>query len=459
MQQIAIEQRGVEARDVGLTGRKLIFGVLAISLATALSMLDSVIANIALPTISATLKISPSDSVWIVNAYQLSIIMTLLPLSSLGDRVGYARVYVAGLVLFTFASLMCAMSQSLDMLIFSRVLQGLGAAGIGSVNTAILKMIYPARLLGRGVSIHASVVSISTAAGPTIAAAILSVATWPWLFAINVPLGVVTFFVGFKALPRQPVSEAPYDYFSALLNAATFGLLVIGVDRIGHSDGMSASIAIQLSTAAICAWLLVRRERHRTRPLLPVDLLLKPAFLLAVLTSICSFTAQMLAFVSLPFMLQDAFGRSAMQTGALITPWPIAVLCIAPLAGLLSNRFSAGVLGGVGLAILATGLALLVLLPPHPASFDIGWRMAVCGIGFGLFQPPNNRSLLALAPLGRTGNASGMISVARVLGQTFGAVLTAFILLIEPHHAGVVALITGASFAAFAACVSLTRLI
>ncbi|MFM0342243.1 MFS transporter [Paraburkholderia fungorum] len=459
MQQIAIKQDGFATKEDGLTGSKLIFGVLAISLATTLSSLDSVIANIALPTITTRLDISRSDSVWIVNAYQLSIIMTLLPLSSLGDRVGYARIYMVGLVLFTFASLMCAMSQSLDMLIISRVLQGLGAAGIGSVNTAIIKMIYPSRLLGRGVSIHASVVSISTAAGPTIAAAILSVAAWPWLFAINVPLGIITFLVGFKALPRPPVAKASYDYFSALLNAATFGLLVTGVDRMGHSDGISAGIVIQLSMAAICAWLLVRRERHRTKPLLPVDLLLKPAFLLAVLTSICSFTAQMLAFVSLPFMLQDAFGRSAMETGALITPWPIAVLCIAPLAGSLSNRIRAGVLGGVGLAILATGLALLALLPSHPASFDIGWRMAVCGIGFGLFQPPNNRSLLALAPPGRTGNASGMISVARVLGQTFGAVLTAFILLIEPHHAGVVALITGASFAAVAACVSLSRLI
>jgi DHA2 family multidrug resistance protein-like MFS transporter len=377
--------------------------------------------------------------VWIVNAYQLSIVMTLLPLSSLGDRVGYARIYMVGLVLFTFASLMCAMSQSLEMLIISRVLQGLGAAGIGSVNTAILKMIYPSRLLGRGVSIHASVVSVSTAAGPTIAAAILSVAAWPWLFAINLPLGIITLFVGFKALPRPPVSKASYDYFSALLSAATFGLLVTGVDRMGHSDAISASVVIQLSTAAICAWLLVRRERHRPKPLLPIDLLLKPVFLLAVLTSICSFTAQMLAFVSLPFMLQDAFGRSAMETGALITPWPIAVLCIAPLAGSLSNRFNAGALGGVGLTILATGLALLALMPAHPDSFNIGWRMAVCGIGFGLFQSPNNRSLLSLAPPGRTGNASGMISVARVLGQTFGAVLAAFMLLIEPHNAGVVA--------------------
>ncbi|MGF6870651.1 MFS transporter [Paraburkholderia sp. MM5477-R1] len=443
----------------GLTGSRLYLGILAISLATALGMLDSVIANVALPTITKTLHTSPSDSVWIINAYQLSIIMSLLPLSSLGDRVGYARVYMAGLAIFTCSSLMCAMSSSLDMLIVARVLQGFGAAGISSVNTALVKTIYPSRLLGRGVGISASVVSISTAAGPTIAAAILSVGPWPWLFAINVPLGMITFLVSFMALPRPPISKAAYDYGSALLNAATFGLLVLGVDRMGHGNGISASVVIQLAASATCAWLLVRRERGRTQPLLPVDLLLKPAFLLAVLTSICSFTAQMLAFVSLPFMLQDALGRSAMETGALITPWPVAVIVVAPFAGTLSNRYEAGALGGVGLAILALGLALLALMPAHPASFDIGWRMAVCGTGFALFQTPNNRAILAVAPPGRTGNASGMIGTSRTLGQTLGAVLTALILVVAPSHAGPVALTTGAIFAGAAAALSLTRML
>jgi DHA2 family multidrug resistance protein-like MFS transporter len=452
MQQTAIQQDS-------LTGSRFYLGILAISLATALGMLDSVIANVALPTITKTLHTSPADSVWIVNAYQLSIVMSLLPLSSLGDRVGYARIYMGGLALFTFASLMCAMARSLDALIIARVLQGFGAAGISSVNTALVKTIYPSRLLGRGVGINASVVSISTAAGPTIAAAILAIGPWPWLFAINVPLGLITLFVSFVALPRPPIKKASYDYVSALLNAATFGLLVLGVDRMGHSDGISVGVVIQLVAAAICAWLLVRRERGRSQPLLPVDLLLQPAFLLAVLTSICSFTAQMLAFVSLPFMLQDALGHSAMETGALITPWPLAIIVVAPFAGTLSNRYEAGALGGVGLAILATGLALLALLPAHPASFDIGWRMAVCGIGFGLFQTPNNKAILAATPPGRTGNASGMIGTSRTLGQTLGAVLTALILMVAPGHAGPIALTTGAIFAAVAAVFSLSRLV
>lgn len=451
-------QQSAKPKD-GLTGSQLYMGVLALSLATALGVLDSAIANVALPTITRTLRTSPSDSVWIVNAYQLSIIMSILPLSSLGDRVGYARIYIGGLALFTCASLMCAMSRSLDVLIVARILQGFGAAGISSVNTALVKLIYPSRLLGRGVGINASIISISTAAGPTIAAAVLSVATWPWLFAINVPLGVISLFVSFSALPRPPITKTPYDYVSALLNAATFGLLVLGVDRMGHGDGISAVVTIQIVMAGVCGCLLVRRERGRTQPLLPVDLLLNPAFLLAVLTSICSFTAQMLAFVSLPFMLQDALGRTAMETGALITPWPLAIVIVAPIAGAMSNRYEAGALGGAGLAIMAAGLALLALLPERPASFDIGWRMAVCGLGFGLFQTPNNRSILAAAPPGRTGNASGMIGTSRTLGQTLGAVLTALILTVAPRHAGPVALTIAAAFAATAAVFSLSRLV
>jgi DHA2 family multidrug resistance protein-like MFS transporter len=443
----------------GLTGSRFFLAILAISLAVTMSILDVVIANVALPTIARTLNTSPSDSVWIVNAYQLSTIMALLPLASLGDRIGYRRVYLCGLALFTVSSLTCAMADSLETLILSRVLQGLGAAGIASVNTALVKMIYPSRLLGRGVGINAAVISFSSVAGPTISAGILSVATWQWLFAINVPLGMITLCVSFFSLPRPRATseKRPYDYASALLNAATFGLFVLGVDRVGH-NGVSAGVIALLAGAAVCAWLLVRRERGQSHPLLPVDLLCTPIFLLAVLTAICSFTAQMLAFVSLPFMLQDALGRSPMETGALITPWPLTIVFVAPIAGSLMNRYTAGVLGGIGLTILTTGLALLALMPAHPTSFDICWRMIVCGAGFGLFQTPNNSAILMAAPPGRTGNASGMIGTSRVLGQTLGAVLTAFILMLSPHHAGPTALATGAVFAAVAALFSLSRL-
>ncbi|WP_244140939.1 MFS transporter [Burkholderia vietnamiensis] len=190
----------------GLAGRRLYLGMLALSLATALSVLDGAVANVALPTMANTLHTNPSNSVWIINGYQLSLAMALLPLSSLGDRVGYRRIYLWGLALFTLASLMCALSHSLDELVAARVLQGFGAAGIASVNTALVKTLYPARLLGRGVSINASVVAVATAAGPSIAAVILSVSTWPWLFAVNVPLGLTALLL--RAASRANVDGA-----------------------------------------------------------------------------------------------------------------------------------------------------------------------------------------------------------------------------------------------------------
>jgi DHA2 family multidrug resistance protein-like MFS transporter len=167
---------------------------------------------------------------------------------------------------------------------------------------------------------------------------------------------------------------------------------------------------------------LVRREWGEAAPLMPLDLLRIPIFTLSITTSVVSFAAQMLAYVTIPFLLQSVLGRSVFATGLLMTPWPIAVGVAAPFAGRLADRVSAGLLGGIGLAIFAVGLFFLSRLGAHPSNFDIGWRMAVCGLGFGLFQSPNNRTIVSAAPRTRSGAAGGMLATARLLGQTAGAV-------------------------------------
>ncbi|MFM0227650.1 MFS transporter [Paraburkholderia dipogonis] len=441
----------------GVAVPQLYWGILVVTLSTALGALDTVIANVALPTIAQDLHASPSTSIWIVNSYQMAIAVSLLPLSSLGDRIGYRVIYLTGLSVFTLASLACALSHTLLALALSRAVQGFGAAGIASVNTALVRTLYPSRLLGRGVSINASVIATASVAGPTVAASILSVAPWPWLFAVNVPLGIAALLLGLVALPRNLTHRNRYDFVSALLNVLTLGSLVLAVDAFGHGSGKLNVILYLCCTVAI-GYVFVRRQLNRETPLLPVDLLREPVFALSVATSICSFIAQMLAFVSLPFLLQRTYGYSPAHVGLLLTPWPLAVLCVAPFAGVLSDRYPAGILGGIGLAALATGLALLAWLPASPAPLAIGWRMALCGLGFGLFQSPNNRAILAAAPRGRTGGASGMIGTARMLGQTIGAALVAFAFEVVPQHEGSVALAAAAGFASLAACVSLSRL-
>lgn len=400
--------------------------ILTIVIGIAMAVLDGAIANVALPTIARDLHASPASSIWIVNAYQIAIVVSLLTLSFLGDMFGYRRVYQCGLVLFTFTSLLCALSDSLLTLTLARVAQGFGGAALMSVNTALIRLIYPQRSLGRGMGINSFVVAVSSAAGPTLASAILSVASWQWLFLVNVPLGIIALLLAIKFLPPNGArSTMPkFDLPSAVMNALTFGLLITALS--GFAQGQSVSVVgVEIIALLITGWLFVRRQLRLPVPLLPVDLLRIPLFSLSICTSVCSFCAQMLALVSLPFFLQTTLGRSEVESGILLTPWPLATMVMAPLAGYLIERVHAGMLGALGLAMMAVGLFALAILPAAPADIDIVWRMALCGAGFGLFQSPNNHTIITAAPRQRSGGASGMLGTARLLGQSSGAALVA----------------------------------
>jgi MFS transporter, DHA2 family, multidrug resistance protein len=433
------------------------WAIATVALGIMMAVLDSSIANVALPTIAKDLNAAPADSIWVVNAYQLVITILMLPLASLGEIVGYRRVYRVGLVVFVLASLGCALSDSLVTLSAARMFQGMGAAGMLSVNGALMRYIYPSGLLGRGIGINALVVAVSAALGPTAAAAILSVASWPWLFAVNIPIGIATLLAA-SMLPRTPRASRSFDVASALLNALFFGLLIVAVDSIGHG-GRPLYAVLAFAGAALSGVALVARQLPQTSPLLPVDLLRIPMFALSIATSICSFTAQMLAYVSIPFYFQQLLGRSDVETGLLMTPWPLAAAMVAPIAGRLADRHSAGILGALGLVTFATGLGLLALLPAVPGDADIIWRMALCGAGFGLFQSPNNRVIMTSAPRERSGGASGMLGTARLLGQTTGAALVALMFSLFGVRANFWALGLAAGIALVAAAVSSTRLV
>lgn len=433
--------------------------IVTIALGITMAVLDGAIANVALPTISRELQASPAESIWIVNAYQLAIVVSLLTLSFLGDMLGYRRIYQWGLVLFSFTSLFCALSGSLEMLTLARVLQGLGGAMLMSVNTALIRIIYPQRYLGRGMAINSLVVAVSTAAGPTVAAAILAVASWKWLFLINVPIGAVALWLALRYLPDNPQknSQQRFDPLSALMNALTFGLLLSALS--GFSQGVSLRlVAVQLLALAVIGTLFIRRQLKMPVPLFPVDLLRIPVFALSMATSICSFCAQMLAMVSLPFYIQNVLGRSEVATGLLLTPWPLATMVMAPIAGRLIERFHAGMLGGIGLALFASGLFSLALLPAAPADADIIWRMMLCGAGFGLFQSPNNHTIVSAAPRNRSGGASGMLGTARLVGQTSGAALVALMFNLFSGQGTHAALLLAGACSTVAAIVSVMRM-
>ncbi|EHG8280894.1 MFS transporter [Klebsiella oxytoca] len=439
----------------GLPAPQRYGAILTIVLGLTMAVLDGAIANVALPTIASDLNASPASSIWIVNAYQIAIVIALLPLSFLGDMVGYRRIYKIGLVVFTFTSLACALSRSLEMLTLARVAQGLGGAALMSVNTALIRLIYPRRFLGRGMGINSFVVAVSSAAGPTIAAAILSMASWQWLFLINVPLGVISLVLAMRYLPANVGGSkvTRFDLPSAIMNALTFGLLITALG--GFAQGQSGELVLaEVIAMLVVGFFFVRRQLRMPVPLLPVDLLRIPIFSLSICTSICSFCAQMLAMVSLPFFLQSMLGRSEVETGLLLTPWPLATMVMAPLAGYLIEKFHAGLLGAIGLLVMGCGLFGLAMLPSTPTDLDIIWRMALCGAGFGLFQSPNNHTIVSSAPAHRSGGASGMLGTARLLGQSTGAALVALLFNLLGNSGTHTALLLAGILAVVAAAVS-----
>jgi DHA2 family multidrug resistance protein-like MFS transporter len=410
----------------GLPPPRRYWAMLAVGLTLVTSVIDHSMISVALPTIAADLDADPAFSIWIVNAYQVAIMISLLPLAALGEIVGYSRVYLGGLVVFAFASLASSLADSMPTLMAARVLQGLGASGLMSVNMAVVRFIYPANMLGRGIGLNAVIIAVSAAAGPTIASAILAVESWRSLFGVNVPITLIALAIGVWALPPSPRARRPFDFISALLTAIVLGLFIMLIDSPGR-DIPRHLIFAEIGTMIIAAAFLVRRQMWTTAPLLPVDLLRIPLFALSIGTSICSFVAQGMALIVLPFYLQTNLGYSAVETGLLMTPWPLATSVVAPISGRLSDRHAPGLFGLVGLLLFAAGLALMAMLPRDASVFDIAWRMALLGIGFGIYQPPNNRAMITSAPRERSGGAAGMQGMARLIGQTVGAAIGALL--------------------------------
>ena len=440
--------------------------MLVIVLGLGVAVLDTSIVNLALPGIARELNAGASQAIWVVNAYQMGALVLLLPLAALGDRFGYRRVYLVGMALFALSSVGAMLASSLPALIAARALQGLGAAGIMSVNAALVRLIYPRAMLGRGIAINSLVVATASMAGPSIAAGILSIASWPWLFALNVPLGLFTLWMGSQSLPGNAVSAANTPGFSftdVVLNVAMFTLVFVGGDQLGVRSGASSGTTV--------GWLLLlagigigvfylRRQWHLAAPLFPVDLLRLPVFALSMGASVSAFCAQTLAFLALPFLLLEVQGRSHLEAGLLITAWPLAIVVVAPIAGRLIGRYSDGLLGGVGMGVFMCGLLAMALLPAQAANADVVWRLALCGAGFGLFQSPNNHTIVTSAPLHRSGAASGMLGTARLTGQILGAVALAAIYGVWDQHDGrgeSVALTLAAGSAVLAAIFSSMR--
>lgn len=392
-----------------------------------MAVLDGTIANIALPTIARELRVTPAESIWIINGFQVAVTATLISFASIGALVGYARVYRIGAVVFTIGSLFCALSHHIVLLVVARVVQGLGASMLMGIQPALIRSIYPPERLGRGTGAMATMVAATAAAGPTIGGAILAIAPWPWLFMINVPIGIIDTIAMQKTLPHIPGTGRlrDFDVVGGVLAGLVLSAVTLGVEALAHAQ--SGLALASTGFALVCTAALIAYERRVAHPILPLGVFKRMPFSLSSLTSVCSYVGASLALVSLPFFFQTSLGRTPVEAAILLTPWPLSVVLVARFAGMLADRVAVGILGTAGLAVMSLGAIALALLPAHPSVLEIVWREMLCGLGFGFFQAPNNREIMSSLPPSQTGVAAGMLATARVFGQSLGAAIVAVV--------------------------------
>ncbi len=410
--------------DEGLPGHERLLAMIAVMTSTTMAVFDGSMVNIALPQIARALDVTAAEAVWVANGYLLSAAMTLAIFAALAAHIGFRRLFAAGLSLFTLASLGCALSQSLETLVAMRILQGIGGAATLSIAPAILRSVFPNRLLGRILGMNALLIASSTAIAPVLGGTLLATLSWQWLFAINLPLGILALHFTLRVIPAATSAlRGPFDTPGALLSALMLGSVVMA------SSARSGLTALSYGLVGVAAGaLFVLRQRQALQPLMPLTLFASPRFSLAALTSLASFVSQGMTFVALPFLFQSVYGYSALTSALLFTAWPVGIMLVAPHAGRFADRYAPSLIATVGLCLFAVGLILLARLPHDPPVWDISLRSLICGIGFGCFQSPNNKEMMANASREHSGYASGVLAIMRTFGQCLGAALLGGIL-------------------------------
>ena len=395
------------------------WAVAAVLSAMTLVVLDAGMANVALPTLARELKTSPAATVLVITAYQLALVMALLPCAALGERLGHRRVFAGGVALFTTASALCALSPSLPWLAVARFIQGLGGSAVMALGVALLRFSVERDQLGAAIGWNAITVALASAASPALGAFILGTSNWTWLFIVNIPIGIAALTVT-NSLPATARSPQAVDVTSMALNGAAFALFVIGAEFVPTRPFAALSL---VGAALAMMWALVGREMPKAAPMVPLDLLSHRSFRISVIASVLCFTGQTAGLVALPFYLHHSFGQTPLMTGLYMTPWPLSVATTAWVTGRLAYRVPTARLCVIGCGVLALGLGAAALWPldGHPEPLIV--FTTFCGLGFGLFQVPNNRNMFLSAPAIRSGAAGGMQGTARLTGQTAGAVL------------------------------------
>jgi EmrB/QacA subfamily drug resistance transporter len=406
---------------------KWIVFVLAAS-ASFMTTLDGSIVNIGLPSIARTFHTGVSGATeWIIIGYLVVIAAVLLTCGRLADMLGRKPIFVTGLVVFILGSALSGLAPSLLLLILARLFQGIGGALIFSVNVAMITTSFPSNERGLALGLNAVVVSLGVAAGPTIGGIITQFLTWRWIFYVNVPVCLLALLVAWYFYREQHSlreQNERFDLLGAAVLAIGFASLTLGLSFGQEWGWLSVGTLAALGGSLVTLGVGTYVEAHVEHPVLNLRILSNRVFAFANISFMLCMMALFAPGFLLPFYFEQLRGFSTIQTGLMMTPVPLMLAIVAPLSGSLADRWGSRWLSPVGLAIACFGLFLVSQINAHSSSWDIIWRLAVIGIGQGLFQSPNTRTMMSAAPRNAQGEASGLLATGRVIGQSMSVALT-----------------------------------
>ncbi len=406
-----------------------------------MATLDGSIVNISLPRIQEAFSVSLTTVEWVVLAYLLVLGSLLLPFGRLGELAGFRRVYLAGFALFTVASAMCGAARGSEELVAFRIVQGIGAAMLQAMGPAIVARTFGPGERGRALGINAISVSIGLSLGPALGGFLTEFADWPAIFLVNVPVGILAILWAARVLPEdRAATRVGFDVPGAVLSSiGLFALLLAMVQ--GETWGWSSPVILGLLAAFLVAGAtFVAVELRAAEPMLDLALFRIRAFAAGNASLVVAFAGLFTATFLLPFLLQQGSGFTPLEAGLLITPIPIATAVVAPFSGSLSDRIGPRVPASLGIATMTLGMVALAGLPTTFAVPDLVWRLALIGVGQGLFMSPNSSAVLGAVPRGRLGTASATLAQMRINGQALGVAASGAIVAIQASaHAAALA--------------------
>lgn len=400
----------------------------ALGMGIFLATIDGSIVNVALPTLVTQFNTRFEVVQWVVLGYLLTLATLMLSIGRLADMVGKKPIYFAGMIIFTFGSLLCGLSQTIYWLIGFRIFQGIGAAMMMSLGTGILTEAFPPQERGKAMGIVGAIVSIGIITGPTLGGFIIDLISWHWIFFVNLPVGIIGSFMVIRFLPNVRVIQGQrFDFWGAgslFISLLSFLLALTLGQKIGFTH---PRIMTLFTMWAIFLGSFLIAEFTVKEPMVELKLFRNQLFSLSLFTGFISFVSTGGIILLMPFYLENVLGYNPHQVGLMLAIVPISAGLISPLSGSLSDRFGTRPVSTFGLFVMLIGYISLLSLSTQTTSLGYILRFFPVGLGIGIFQSPNNSAIMGAAPREKLGIVSSLLSLTRTLGQSTGiAAVSAF---------------------------------